>query len=106
MKSFSLIVAVNNDSLIGVKEYGVYNMPWPYLKDDMNHFKKCTTSIDESTDSSINAIIIGYNTWTTLPKTYKNNNNRYNIVISHNDEIDGPLLKYVKSFRSSTGICV
>ncbi|AKI80230.1 bifunctional dihydrofolate reductase-thymidylate synthase [Acanthamoeba polyphaga mimivirus] len=97
MKKFNIIAAVNNDSIIGVKEYGTFSMPWPYLKDDMNHFRKITTDTG-SIESGVNAIIVGFNTWQTLPSSYRNIRSRFNIVISRDDETDGQFHKYVKTF--------
>ena len=74
-KKFSIIVACDNQSVIGIKEYGQYSMPWPNIKEDMDYFKELTTK-------NQSAIIVGYNTWTTLSNSYKNNPNRKNIVIS------------------------
>ena len=36
-KKFNLIVAVNNDGFIGIKEYGKYTIPWPMIKEDMDY---------------------------------------------------------------------
>ncbi|BCS83036.1 bifunctional dihydrofolate reductase-thymidylate synthase [Cotonvirus japonicus] len=99
MSKINLVVAINNDSLIGIKEYGVFNMPWPYLKDDMNFFRKLTTTIPD--ESKINIIIVGYNTWQTLPNSYKKNTNRYNIIIARGDHQDSHLEKYVDSFENA-----
>ena len=83
---FSIVVAMNSDSLIGIKEYGSHSMPWPLLKHDMEFFKKITT--ETPGDGSVNAVIVGYNTWLTLPPSYKNNNLRKNIVVSRTSATD------------------
>ena len=79
-KKFNIITAINNESEIGVKEYGEHSLPWPMIKEDMNFFFS-TTSNTPSPDL-VNAIIVGYNTWTTLPPNYRKNTNRITIVIS------------------------
>lgn len=84
LRKFNLIVAVNRENLIGIKEYGVYNLPWPMIRGDMNQFQKLTTECDPG----INAIIMGYHTWNSLSETYKKNSKRQNIVISRDSEIN------------------
>lgn len=54
------------------------NLPWPPLKNDMNHFKSITMSTLDS--SKMNAVIMGRLTWESLPR--KPLANRLNIVIS------------------------
>lgn len=100
-KKFKIIVAVNNDSLIGIKEYGTYNIPWPMLTDDMIFFRKITTST--KLEEQINGIIMGYNTWTTLPKYYRKNTKRKNIIISKTAETDNSydMEVYVKNFEDA-----
>lgn len=61
---FHLIVAIDSDSLIGVREYGEYSLPWPKIKEDVDFFH--TTVMDGR-----NVIIVGMNTWRTLPPKYK-----------------------------------
>ena len=97
-KKFSLVVAVNDDSLIGIKEYGSYSMPWPMLKEDMDFFRRITTTTIDS--NNVNAIIMGYNTWQTLPDFYRKNTKRFNIIISRSSQTDKVLKneKYVESF--------
>nr|WBF70884.1 bifunctional dihydrofolate reductase-thymidylate synthase [Megavirus caiporensis] len=98
LKNFSIIVATNNDNLIGTQEYGEYNMPWPYLKDDMNFFRKITTTTPQSNE--VNACIIGHNTWKTLPDMYRKNTKRYNIIVTRDLQIDDKYhnVKRVSSF--------
>lgn len=100
-KKFSIIVAIDNNSLIGIKEYEQYSMPWPQIKEDMLFFQKTTT--DTETESQYNAIIMGYNTWKTLPLLYKKNTKRQNIIISRTADIDKPIGKevFVKSFDAA-----
>ncbi|MEM3062010.1 MAG: thymidylate synthase [Nitrososphaerota archaeon] len=91
MKRFSIIATINEQSLIGVKEYGVYNIPWK-IKEDMKFFKQLTTST--LSKFQINAIIMGYNTWISLPESYKKNNKRINLILSKKDG-------YFKSFEDA-----
>ncbi|XWV25252.1 bifunctional dihydrofolate reductase-thymidylate synthase [Tupanvirus deep ocean] len=101
LKKFSLIVAINNDALIGIKEYDSYSMPWPMLKEDMDFFRlKTTTTCDMD---KINATIIGYNTWHTLPNFYKKNSKRKNIIVSKTAMTDVPTHNevYVTNFDAA-----
>ncbi|AFX92422.1 bifunctional dihydrofolate reductase-thymidylate synthase [Megavirus courdo11] len=101
LKKFSIIVATNNDNLIGTQEYGECNMPWPYLKDDMNFFRKITTATSQSNE--INACIIGHNTWKTLSDAYRKNMKRYNIVITRDSQPNDKYqnIKYVPTFNEA-----
>lgn len=69
---FSLIVST--DRLFGISKYKY--IPWN-LKEDLRFFRKFTAETYEE-----NAVIMGYNTWATLPK--KPLDKRLNIVITRN----------------------
>lgn len=79
---FTIITAIDSLSMIGIREYDHYTLPWPNLKNDMLFFKNITTSSPNS--QNINAIIMGMNTWKSLPEYYKKNSKRYNIILSKN----------------------
>ncbi len=83
MFKFDIIVAMNKNSLIGLVEYGVHTLPWPFLKQDMKYFKSKITSIDN--DGKKNAIIVGYNTWITLSQNCKKSQYCDYIVVSKID---------------------
>lgn len=72
MQKFNIIVALNSDLLIGIKQRNIYSLPWSLIKEDMDFFKQKTEN---------NAVIMGHNTWNSLPIFYKKNKNRLNIVI-------------------------
>ncbi len=82
---FDIIFAFNLDNIIGIKECGSYSIPWPMIKEDMQLFKEVTTSCKD--DARV-GIIVGYNTWTTLPVFYKKVSKRLNLVISKNYKTD------------------
>jgi thymidylate synthase len=96
MMKFDIIVAINSQTLIGIKEYGKFSLPWPNISGDMKRFRDLTT-----TDNC--AVIIGFNTWISLPLIYKNNNKRKNIVICRNskDQIEKFNEIYVETFESA-----
>ena len=79
-KKFDLIVAINDEGLLGIKEYGEHAIPWPMLKEDIQFFRTKTTTTKNPEQN--NAIIIGHNTWYILPQFYKKNTKRINIIIS------------------------
>lgn len=81
---FNIIVAHDNNNGIGCKN----KLPW-YLQDDINMFKNITMN---------NIIIMGKNTWNSLP--IKPLPNRINIVISSTLE-DGRADKIVRSFNEA-----
>lgn len=71
--------------------YGIGNkgkLPWPTCKEDMRLFKNKTTgnanSNGISNGISKNAVVMGYDTWISIPKKYKPLSNRTNIVFSVN----------------------
>jgi len=98
---FSLIVAINNESLIGVYEYGYHTIPWPLIKEDMNFFR--TTTTKTTLESNQNAIIVGYNTWNSLPNLYRKNSKRFNIVVARNSESNIPSrnVAFVENFDAA-----
>ena len=81
-KKFDIVVAMDNDSLIGIKEYGSHSLPWPMIAEDMAFFKSLTTTTILETQRNI--CIVGHNTWETLPNAYRNNTKRCNIVVTRN----------------------
>lgn len=81
---FDIIVAINDDNLIGVAENGEYSLPWN-LPSDLKFFRNLTTRHDLI--HSYNVIIMGHNTWISLPETYRKSRDRFNIVISRDTSL-------------------
>jgi dihydrofolate reductase len=75
MKKVALIVATSTDYGIGYDN----NIPWN-IPEELNNFKKITSETQDNTKK--NCIIMGRNTWTSLPK--KPLPNRINIVVTSN----------------------
>ena len=73
--NFNLIVATDLNGGIGKNN----QIPWHY-KEDMQYFKSVTT--DTSSINKINAVIMGRNTWDSLPEKYKPLPNRINVILS------------------------
>jgi dihydrofolate reductase len=85
LKPFSMIVCMCKESQ-GIGSNG--GIPWK-CKADMDYFRQVTsnTSNTSNTDSlKKNAVIMGYNTWKSLPNKYKPLPNRYNVILSKNIE--------------------
>ena len=70
--NLNIIVAYCNKYGIGNKN----TIPWK-LKDDLKHFKNITTNGAEK-----NIVIMGRNTWESIPETFRPLINRYNFVLS------------------------
>ena len=84
-----LIVAMCKKNGIGINN----KIPW-IISEDMSYFSKKTSgnyvetnandSIEKNKKNKKNAVIMGRNTWESLPKKYKPLPNRFNIVLSRN----------------------
>lgn len=81
--SVKLIVAM-------CKNYGIgfdNKIPWR-ISEDMIYFSKKTSGdyVGVNENSKKNAVIMGRNTWDSLPKKYKPLPNRFNIVLTRNTQ--------------------
>jgi len=80
--SFNIIAAI--DSQLGI---GITNqLPW-HLSQDLTRFKEITT---RASLGQKNVVIMGKNTWISLPEKVKPLSNRINIVISSDTNLDLP----------------
>lgn len=68
----NVAVAITENGGIGLKG----GLPWPHLKDDMALFSKRTTGAGH------NAVLMGKNTWQSIPERRRPLKNRTNIIIS------------------------
>lgn len=73
----NVAVAITGNGGIGLKG----GLPWPHLKDDMALFSKRTTGAGK------NAVLMGKNTWLSIPERRRPLKNRTNIIISRNTEL-------------------
>ena len=77
----NLIVAYCNKNGIG----RMNNIPW-LIKDDLKHFKIITTTnsnkLPNSYEYQKNVVVMGRNTWESLPAKVRPLANRFNIVLS------------------------
>lgn len=72
---YSIIAAITNDGGLGANG----TIPWN-IKQDLVFFKNITTNT--ILPNTINAVIMGRNTWESLPSKFKPLSNRINIVVS------------------------
>ena len=101
--NLNIIVAYCNKNGIGFKN----DIPWK-IKDDLKHFKQITTTQGKTN----NIVIMGRNTWESIPNNYRPLLNRYNFVLSskknfidsHKIDFIGDslenILKYIKSEKN------
>ena len=93
---FNLIYCKNNQNIIGINNQLLFDST-----KDMKYFKDVTTR--EYSKDQKNIVIMGYNTWMSIPKNHKPLKNRINIVISKNHfselEEDKELFLLFKSFK-------
>lgn len=91
IKKINLIVAYDNDLLIGVNNSLYYNLP-----NDLKRFKTITTTVLDN--SKQNAIVMGKNTWISLP--IKPLPNRLNCILSSSLQENSHNCKTFSSFSS------
>ncbi len=75
MKDINIIVATSTEYGIGYDNKMCWNIP-----EEMKNFQKVTSStLDEN---KVNCVIMGKNTWLSLPEAHRPLKNRINIVLS------------------------
>lgn len=86
MGKLSMIMALSANNVIGKNEAGKYSIPWR-LSRDMKNFKEITTG---------KIVVMGRNTWDSLPEKFRPLPDRTNIVISRRDLVlpEGVLLMH------------
>lgn len=80
---FSLVVAIDQANGIGKNNTMVWNLPT-----DLKHFASVTKQTQDPT--KLNAVIMGRNTWESLPANHRPLKGRVNIVLSRSDELQLP----------------
>ncbi len=78
MKSFSLIVAMDDKRGIGKNA----NLAW-HLPADLKRFKAITSAVSNSAHR--NAVIMGRKTWESLPEKFRPLPNRLNVVLTRGE---------------------
>ena len=109
--SVKLIVAMCKNNGIGFNN----KIPWR-ISEDMSYFSKKTSGDYVGVNETIkkNAVIMGRNTWESLPKKYKPLPNRFNIVLTRNPQklltldhhdMDKKDIGYVSSVDEAIELC-
>ena len=95
--SFSIIVAIDKKNGIGKNN----QIPW-HLSGDFKHFAKITKTTKDLAKQ--NAVLMGKNTWDSLPDKYKPLPERLNVVLIKGGQIDLPkkVIQY-NSFNKALG---
>lgn len=91
--NFNIIVAVDTNNGIGLNN----TIPW-YEPEDLKHFAKLTKG------NGKNAVIMGKNTWNSLPQRWLHN--RFNIIISRNLDISGTNFQSFKDPKKAIEYCI
>ena len=86
MIQFSIIVACCKKNGIGHKQ----DLPWK-LKTEMAHFRKLTS---HSPKGWKNVVIMGRNTWESIPSKYRPLVNRYNIILTSKEQYSHRIQTY------------
>ena len=72
----NIIYCKNSQNIIGINNELLFTIP-----EDMKYFKNITTS---NYNDCNNVVIMGYNTWKSIPEKFKPLKNRINIIITKN----------------------
>ena len=80
MSRLTIIVAATKANGIGING----SLPWRLPK-EMKYFAQVTSN---AVDGRRNAVIMGRNTWESIPKKHRPLSNRYNIILSRNANYD------------------
>lgn len=91
---FNSIVCVDKNYGIGKNN----NIPWKY-KLDLEHFKRLTT--ENNNDNTINIVLMGNNTYKSIPFKFRPLSNRLNIILSRTHNITTKLPNLKDIFNNS-----
>jgi dihydrofolate reductase len=86
MTKLTLIVAATRSN--GIGKGGT--LPW-HLPKEMAYFARVTSSAPEG---SINAVLMGRNTWESIPDKFRPLRKRMNVVISRNPDYPMQVFKH------------
>ena len=75
---FNIVVSLNNHNLIGENDDLLI-----HSKKDLRNFQKITTEGNHK-----NIVIMGYNTWLSIPESKRPLKDRYNIILSRNHSVE------------------
>ena len=93
---FSIVVSVNNHNVIGEG-----NDLLIHSKKDLRNFQKITTAGEHQ-----NVVIMGYNTWLSIPESKRPLRDRYNIILSRNHSVEESYgVKCSRSLKDAFEFC-
>ena len=95
MSKISLIVAFDENRGIGHEN----KIPW-FIPGELKWVGETTRATTDP--EKINALIMGHNTWLSLPVDKRPWPGRLSVVISRNAEIDSPMVKVCRSFDEAS----
>ena len=84
----NLIYCKNNQNIIGYDNNLLFRIP-----SDIKYFKEITSQ--ECVKGHKNIVIMGYNTWKSIPDKHKPLENRINIIVTKNHFDVTNVLKYL-----------
>ena len=96
MVQLNIVVSVNQNNLIGINNNLLISS-----KDDLKNFYKITTK--EYPEGSKNILIMGYNTWLSIPEDKKPFQKRMNIILTQQNKDKIEETENVKTFSSMFG---
>ena len=79
MVLLNIIASVTQKNLIGINNDLIIRS-----KEDLKYFYKVTT--DKYPEGDLNIVIMGYNTWTSIPSSKRPLKNRMNIILTQNNK--------------------
>jgi dihydrofolate reductase/thymidylate synthase len=91
MTEFNLIVSINQNNLIGIDNNLLITS-----KDDLKNFYKITTK--KYPEGPMNHLIMGYNTWISIPEDRRPLKNRMNLILTRNHQEEITESETVKVF--------
>jgi len=77
-----LIAAACENMGIGYKN----DLPWK-LKNEMAYFNRMTHAVSDTGSGNINVVLMGRNTWDSIPDKFRPLKNRLNVVLTTRDDI-------------------
>ena len=93
MLRLNIVVSVNQNNLIGIDNKLLISS-----KDDLRNFYKITTK--EYPEGSTNILIMGYNTWLSIPEDKRPFQKRMNIILTQKNKDKIEETDTVKTFTS------
>ncbi|RZF32473.1 hypothetical protein LSTR_LSTR011327 [Laodelphax striatellus] len=98
-KGYSVKAIVAMCSGRGIGKSG--NLPWR-LRKELSHFAKLTTTVEQ--EGKKNAVIMGHNTWKSIPEKFRPLPKRINVVLSRSVKDLGDNVIVCASLQEALGV--